>query len=175
MARVVLRPATASSTNTLKHTQCNPSQYYTHRDAVADHPEAAARLAASPVLPKPPPAGRVTAAYFKFDELCSTPRLARCPPGEAAAGACGSDHSGGSGGSSNSGGSGGSSNSGGGGGPLTAIDCLALAESGVSAVFLEGVPVLTPAARDAAARFVTLIDILYDHDTERECATIRRL
>ncbi|KAI8474848.1 MAG: AFG1-like ATPase-domain-containing protein [Monoraphidium minutum] len=48
------------------------------------------------------------------------------------------------------------------GGPLAAADCLALAESGLRAVYLEGVPRLGPRLRDEARRLVTLVDVLYD-------------
>lgn len=46
-------------------------------------------------------------------------------------------------------------------GALSANDYLALVRS-CSAIFLSGLPQLTPAARDEARRLVTLIDILYD-------------
>ena len=115
--------------------------------------------------------GRVRAAYFTFDELCGAERLARAPPPLEATGGASSASSGSGGGDAGgSGGGGGGSGSGGngGGGPLTAIDCLALAESGLEALYLEGVPRLRPGARGAAMRLVTLVDVLHDHGTERE-------
>ncbi|MFA6019680.1 MAG: cell division protein ZapE [Rhodospirillales bacterium] len=46
--------------------------------------------------------------------------------------------------------------------PLGAVDYLALASRFVALV-VSGVPLLSPDRRDAAKRFVTLIDALYDH------------
>ncbi|GBF97377.1 hypothetical protein Rsub_11024 [Raphidocelis subcapitata] len=48
------------------------------------------------------------------------------------------------------------------GGPLSAVDALALSDSGLGEVFLEGVPALGPARRDEARRLVTLVDLFYD-------------
>jgi cell division protein ZapE len=44
-------------------------------------------------------------------------------------------------------------------------DYLAVAER-FHTVFLEDVPILEPAKRDAARRFVTLIDVLYEADAK---------
>ena len=54
------------------------------------------------------------------------------------------------------------------GGPLSAVDALALADSGLAEVFLEGVPALGPDRRDEARRLVTLVDVLYDRGVARE-------
>jgi hypothetical protein len=54
------------------------------------------------------------------------------------------------------------------GGPLSAVDCLALVDSGCRAVYVEGVHQLTPALRDEARRLVTLVDLLYDRGTKCE-------
>ncbi|WP_108662553.1 cell division protein ZapE [Acuticoccus kandeliae] len=45
--------------------------------------------------------------------------------------------------------------------PLAAIDFIALAKR-FHTIFLEGCPVLTPARRETARRFIVLIDVLYD-------------
>lgn len=46
--------------------------------------------------------------------------------------------------------------------PLAAADYIALAEH-YHTVAISGVPVVTPANRPAAYRFMILIDVLYEH------------
>jgi len=46
--------------------------------------------------------------------------------------------------------------------PLGPLDFLAIARS-FHTVFIDGIPVLSPARRDVARRFITLIDALYDN------------
>lgn len=53
--------------------------------------------------------------------------------------------------------------------PLGPSDYLAIA-SLYPVVMLSGIPVLSPANRDAAKRFVTLIDALYEHNVELICS-----
>jgi hypothetical protein len=115
----------------------------------------AALAPGAPVSHQPEGAGRIAAAYFEFDWLCGARRLARATPPEELGGPTPPEPGRGVGVDAT-------------GGPLAAIDCLALAESGVGAVFLEGVPLLGPGVRDAAMRFATLIDVLYDHGARRE-------
>jgi hypothetical protein len=104
------------------------------------------------IMHQPDAPGRVAAAYFDFESLCGTRALARGPPAGAVGSAAAADLVLGGAGAR----------------PLSAIDCLALAESGCEAVFLEGVPRLTAERRDAAMRLVTLVDVLYDHGTRGE-------
>ncbi|MEM1397394.1 MAG: cell division protein ZapE, partial [Pseudomonadota bacterium] len=53
--------------------------------------------------------------------------------------------------------------------PLGASDYLAIAEA-FSTVFIDGIPQLSPAKRDEAKRFVTLIDALYETRTKLVCS-----
>lgn len=53
--------------------------------------------------------------------------------------------------------------------PLGAADYIAIAEH-FHTVFIAGIPRLSPDKRDQAARFVTLIDALYEHRVKLVCA-----
>jgi len=122
-----------------------PASTPPHTHHHAEPPAAAASPRRPPlaVMHQPDAPGRIAAAYFDFDYLCGSHALPRGPPGSEELPPPGASER-----------------------ALSAIDCLALAESGCGAVYLEGVPRLTVKRRDAAMRFVTLIDVLHDHGTQ---------
>ncbi len=53
--------------------------------------------------------------------------------------------------------------------PLGAADYLAIARE-FHTVIIEGIPAMGPDSRDRAARFVTLIDALYEHRVKLVCS-----
>jgi hypothetical protein len=123
-------------------------QQQPHVSQTSDQQEALGALVQRGQQAEPMPQGEppLLAAYFEFDRLFGPQGLR--PPGGLDPAPGGSRD---------------------GSAPLSAMDCLALAESGCTAVFIEGVPFLHPEQRDCAMRFVTLLDVLWDHQTQREC------